>query len=120
VISSEPVYEGSVEMLAFRDQENLTHVHQTTAAGKPLNQSVRGLQPKTPGNRAPKTSFKVALNDENQPLGFNGQKAGLKGVGKGNENTVQTTKKDGKSDKSAFVTPIGEYEKHVCMKLGAH
>ena len=100
-------------MFASRDQENLVHAHQTTAAGKPLNQSVRGLLPKTPGNRAPKTPFRVALNDENKPIGLNGQKSVLKGVGKGNENISQTTKRDGKLDKNAFVTPSGRCGRNI-------
>lgn len=94
-------------MLASRDQENLVHAYQTTAAGKPLNQSLRGLQPRTPSNKAPKTPFRVAYNDENKPIALNGQKSALKDVGKGNGNTLQGIKKDGKSDKCAFVTPIG-------------
>ncbi len=95
-------------MLAARDQENLVHAHQTAAAGKPLNQTVRGLQPKTPGNRAPKTPFREALNDENKPLVFNGRKTALKGLGNINENLLQPGKKDGKLDKNTFVTPLGE------------
>lgn len=77
-------------MFAARDQENLVHSHQTTAAGKPLNQGIRALQPKTPGPT--KTPFRRALNDENKPLTNKGQKTGLK---------------DGPSklDKNAFVTP---------------
>lgn len=77
-------------MLAARDQENLVHAHNTTAAGKPLNQGVRALHPKTPGPA--KTPFRRALNDENKPLTLKGQKTGLK---------------DGPSklDKNAFVTP---------------
>lgn len=60
-------------------QENLTHVHHTNAANKPLNQTIRALQPKTPG-AVSKTPFR-ARNDENAPL-----------------NT-------GKAAKNAFVTP---------------
>ena len=102
-------------MFVSRDQENLAHVHHTAAAAKPLNQSIRTLQPKTPGNRAPKTPLRVVLNDENKPLGLNGQKTGLKCVanGNGNENILQTTRKDGKLDKKAFVTPIGECNKDI-------
>ncbi|KAL4959152.1 uncharacterized protein BDV14DRAFT_185308 [Aspergillus stella-maris] len=85
-------------MLALRDQENLVHAHQTVAASKPLNQSTRQLQPKTPGNRAPKTPFKVPLKDENDPLAF-GKKT-LKTGGKQNENANP-------SAKDAFVTPMG-------------
>jgi hypothetical protein len=77
-------------MLAARDQENLAHAHQTTAASKPLNQGIRSLQPKTPG--PVKTPFRRPLNDENRPLT---QK------GKG------TVLRDGPSklDNNAFVTP---------------
>ena len=95
-------------MLAARDQENRVHTHQQVAAGKQLNQGIKQLQPKTPGNRAPKTPFKVTLNDENAPTGFPGQKTALRNLGKGNENLQQTNRKDGKLDKNAFVTPIGE------------
>jgi len=65
------------------------HAHRTTAAGKPLNQGVRGLQPKTPGNF--KTPFRASKNDENNPIGFTGKAGG----------------KDGgiKLDKNALVTP---------------
>ena len=49
--------------------ENAVYEQQTAAAAKPLNQGVKGLQPKTPGNKAPKTPFKVSLNDENATLG---------------------------------------------------
>ncbi|OAL28367.1 hypothetical protein AYO20_09484 [Fonsecaea nubica] len=78
-------------ILASRDQENLIHAQQTTAAGKPLNQSARMLNPKTPGNL--KTPFRPAKNDENLPFRFNGQKP---------------MEKDGPSklDKSTFVTPL--------------
>ncbi|KAL4881401.1 hypothetical protein BJY04DRAFT_188835 [Aspergillus karnatakaensis] len=86
-------------MLALRDQENLAHTHQTVAASKPLNQGVRPLQPKTPGNRAPKTPFKVPLKDENDPLGF--AKNTVKTIGKQNENARPSVK-------DAFVTPMGD------------
>ncbi|RDW60436.1 uncharacterized protein DSM5745_10894 [Aspergillus mulundensis] len=86
-------------MLALRDQENLVHNHQTVAASKPLNQSTRQLQPKTPGNRAPKTPFKVPLKDENDPLAF-GNKT-VKTLGKQNENARPSVK-------DAFVTPMGD------------
>ncbi|KAL4997222.1 hypothetical protein BDV10DRAFT_170110 [Aspergillus recurvatus] len=86
-------------MLALRDQENLVHTHQTVAASKPLNQGTRQLQPKTPGNRAPKTPFKVALKDENDPLAF-GKKT-VKTIGKQNENARPSVK-------DAFVTPMGD------------
>ncbi|EAW11834.1 uncharacterized protein ACLA_005900 [Aspergillus clavatus NRRL 1] len=83
-------------MLALRDQENLVHTHQTVAAAKSLNQGVKQLQPRTPGTRAPKTPFKVPLNDENDPLTF-GKKT-IKAAGKQRENT--------KPAKDAFVTPL--------------
>lgn len=79
-------------MLAARDQENLVHAQQTAAAGKPLNQGIRALNPKTPG--PVKTPFRTSKNDENRPIGFNG----LKTVGKGI---------DGKADRHALVTPMG-------------
>jgi hypothetical protein len=92
-------------MLAARDQENLVHGHQQVAASKPLNQSTRSIQPKTPGNRYPKTPLKVPLHDENAPAGF-GEKSGR---GKGIENLA--TRKIGTTfDKNAFVTPMGRRE----------
>lgn len=86
------LYEFNCIMLAARDQENLSHAHRATAAAKPLNQGIRALQPKTPGNL--KTPFRAPRNDENRPFELNGQKGLLK---------------DGTSklDKSAFVTPLG-------------
>ncbi|KAK5720048.1 hypothetical protein LTR15_007321 [Elasticomyces elasticus] len=88
-------------MFASRSHnENAIYEQQTAAAGKPLNQGVKGLAPKTPGNKAPKTPFKV--NDENAAFG-NGKTGGkakegglFGGQGKG-----------GKVDQSAFVTPAG-------------
>ncbi|EHY51814.1 hypothetical protein ABEF95_001260 [Exophiala dermatitidis] len=79
-------------MLAARDQENIIHARQTAAAGKPLNQGVRALHPKTPGGL--KTPFRAGQNDENRPLDLKGQK---------------TVGKDGPSkvDKTALVTPLG-------------
>lgn len=89
-------------MFATRDQENLIHGHQQVAASKPLNQSTRSLQPKTPGNRYPKTPLKIPLHDENAPAGF-GAKSGR---GKGLEN-LGTGKMATTVDKGAFVTPMG-------------
>ncbi|PWY77202.1 hypothetical protein BO94DRAFT_538063 [Aspergillus sclerotioniger CBS 115572] len=86
-------------MLAVRDQENLVHSHQTVAASKPLNQGVRHLQPKTPGARAPKTPFKVPLNDENDPLAFGKKTA--KAAGKQKDYVSLITK-------DAFVTPSAD------------
>jgi hypothetical protein len=81
-------------MFAARaDQENFVHEQQTVAAAKPLNQGVRGFAAKTPGNKAPKTPFKIPLNDENA-AGYTG-KNGLKTNGK-----AFTLGK-----KNAFVTP---------------
>jgi hypothetical protein len=84
-------------MLAARaDQENAVHAHQTAAAAKPLNQGIKGLTAKTPGNRAPKTPFKIPLNDENAT--FQPGKSVLKTNGKEKGLTVK---------KDAFVTPAG-------------
>ncbi|KAL4893361.1 hypothetical protein BDV59DRAFT_30033 [Aspergillus ambiguus] len=90
-------------MLAFRDQENLVHTHQTVAASKPLNQGAKQLQPRTPGARAPKTPFKIPLNDENDPLAFG--KRTVKGNGKG---TVKLNQNAKPSVKDAFVTPAAD------------
>ncbi|TVY90429.1 hypothetical protein LAWI1_G001582 [Lachnellula willkommii] len=81
-------------MFAARDQENLVHGHQTVAASKPLNQGTRGLQPKTPGNKYPKTPLKIPLNDENAPVGFGAKSGKGKGLEMGGKN-------------NAFVTPMG-------------
>jgi len=93
-------------MLAARDQENLVHGHQQVAASKPLNQGTRQLAPKTPGNKAPKTPFKLPINDENGPGWFGAGKSVSKTNGKGNENLVTGAKK-GLADKDAFKTPMG-------------
>ena len=100
-------------MLAARDQENLAHGHQQAAASKPLNQGARPLVPKTPGNKAPKTPFKIPLNDENGPGAFGGGKNGLGANGKGNENFTTIGKKGGVGDKDAFKTPMGAYPRGV-------
>ena len=89
-------------MLAARDQENLVYGHQQVAASKPLNQSTRGVQPKTPGNRFPKTPLKVPLHDENMPAGLGGKSV----KGKGLEN-LATGKKGATFNKDDFVTPMG-------------
>ncbi|KAI4124613.1 MAG: hypothetical protein LQ347_005673 [Umbilicaria vellea] len=96
-------------MLAARDQENLVHGHQAAAAAKPLNQGGKQLAPKTPGNKVPKTPFKIPLNDENGPAGFGGGKTVLKNGAKGNENFMTVRKKGGLGDKNAFVTPLECY-----------
>lgn len=83
-------------MFAARaDQENAVHARQTAAAAKPLNQGVQGLTAKTPGNRAPKTPFKLPLNDENELNKF--EKSNGKGLG--------GKKLGGKVEKNLFQTP---------------
>ncbi|KAF2435045.1 hypothetical protein EJ08DRAFT_675472 [Tothia fuscella] len=95
---------------ALADQENAVHAHQTAAAAKPLNAGVKGLNAKTPGNRAPKTPFKIPLNDENA-LGGPAGKSILKtnGKGGGGDKVFGTVKKGGMGgDKNnVFVTPAG-------------
>ncbi|KAJ8113050.1 hypothetical protein ONZ43_g5245 [Nemania bipapillata] len=77
-------------MLAARDQENLTASHQHGAAIKQQQGQTRAqFGPKTPGAKFSKTPLKVPLNDEN------GAHAMTSKVFKG-------------SDKSNFVTPMGE------------
>ena len=92
-------------MLAARDQENLVHGYQAAAASKPLNQGSRQAPPKTPGNKAYKTAFKIPLNDENGRFGAG--KAGLNLQKKGNENTF-AIQKGGLGDKNEFVTPMAQ------------
>ncbi|KAI5283726.1 hypothetical protein KEM54_001905 [Ascosphaera aggregata] len=115
-----------------RDQENLIHAHQKTAAAKPLNEGLKQFPPKTPAQH-PKTPFRRGLNDENNlalfaakasvkgidgaghgiaagknggALGGGGGGGGGGGVGAaavaGGENTVLSTAKSGKLD---FITP---------------
>lgn len=93
-------------LAAANDQENFVHNLQAQAAGKPLNAGLKGFHAKTPGNKAPKTPFKVPLNDENA-VGRAG-KSVLKTNGKGNENLLMTVKKDGRLDQNVFVTPAGK------------
>lgn len=79
-------------MFAARtNQENAIYEQQTAAAAKPLNQGIKGLAPKTPGNQLPKTPFRGGKNDENRTLNFG-----------------KTGGKDGKADRNAFVTPASE------------
>jgi hypothetical protein len=87
-------------MFAARDQENLLHTHQAAAASKPLNQGVRSLQPKTPGNRYPKTPLKVPLHDENAPITFGGKLGKEKG-----SDLATGAKKIAAFDGNALVTP---------------
>ncbi|KAM0721665.1 hypothetical protein Q7P37_002590 [Cladosporium fusiforme] len=86
-------------MFATRtNQENAVYQQQQATAAK--NNGVNSLAPKTPGYKAPKTPFKVTLNDENVTVG-----AGKTG-GKG-QNGLFGDGKSGKVDPSAFVTPAG-------------
>jgi hypothetical protein len=96
---------AAMEFLAANDQENLVHGFQTAAAAKPLNQGLKGYGSKTPGNKAPKTPFKIPLNDENAP--FKGGKSVLKTNGKGNQDFLGGGK-GGDLDKNAFITPAGK------------
>jgi hypothetical protein len=86
--------------LAAHDQENAVRKIALGPGGKPLQAAAKGLGAKTPGNKAPKTPFKVPLNDENVIK--------QKNNGKGNENLLKTSLKGGKLDENAFVTPAGE------------
>jgi hypothetical protein len=88
-------------MFATRnDQENLIHGQQTAAATKPLNHGVKGYGAKTP---APKTPFRVALNDEN--IEFQGGKSALKTNGKAQPGGA---KKASQLDSNAYITPAGQ------------
>ncbi|KAI9850580.1 MAG: hypothetical protein M1838_005430 [Thelocarpon superellum] len=89
-------------MLALRDQENLLHGHQTAAAAKPPSQPTKNGPTNPPSRKAPKTPFKLPLNDENAPAALGGRS-----VGKANGATVLGTKKGGMGDRGAFVTPMG-------------
>lgn len=87
--------------LAANDQENaVRHLH-AGAAGKSLNAGLKSFNAKTPGNKAPKTPFKISLNDENA--------VGRAGNAKGKGNDLFTTNKGGKIDANAFVTPAGKH-----------
>lgn len=94
------------EMLAAREQENLVHGHQAAAAAKPLNQGIKQLPPKTPGNKTAKTLLRLPLNDENGPTAFGGAK---KSLAKGSENAIFGGKQGGAAEGKAFVTPMGGY-----------
>ncbi|KAF2166449.1 hypothetical protein M409DRAFT_23089 [Zasmidium cellare ATCC 36951] len=76
-------------MFASRNNENAIYEQQQAAAAKPLNQGVKGLAPKTPANKPPKTPFGKGRNDENAALLF-GKDGGAK---------------EGKAERNAFVTP---------------
>ncbi|KAF2740431.1 hypothetical protein EJ04DRAFT_507965 [Polyplosphaeria fusca] len=90
-----------MDVLAVNDQENLAHKLHAAAAAKPLNAGLKGFSTKTPAHKTP---FKVPLNDENA---FKAGKSVLQTNGKGNENLLMTSKKGGKLDENAFVTPAG-------------
>jgi len=79
--------------ISVRDQENLAHAHQQVAAAKPLNQGVRGLAPKTPGNNANRN-------------GVNGR-TGRANRGQDDENMFLGGGKTGKTGKPTFITPLG-------------
>jgi len=88
--------------------ENAIYDQQTAAAAKSLNagSGVKGLAPKTPGQKAPppKTPFKVPLNDENATL-----LGGKAGGGKAKEGGLFGGKATGgKAERNAFQTPAGE------------
>lgn len=85
--------------LAAHDQENAVRSLPLGLAGKPLNAGAKSFAAKTPANKAPKTPFKLPLNDENVFT------KGAKGDGKGS--LLMATNKAGKLDASAFVTPAG-------------
>lgn len=85
----------------------MVHAHQAAGAAKPLNQGLRQAPPKTPGNKVPKTPFKLPLNDENGNGGAGPFKGGLRTIGKGNENAV-TGKKGGLGVQNAFITPVAQ------------
>ena len=93
------------------------HGHQAAAAAKPLNQGTKQLPPKTPARSqlAPKSPFKVPLNDENGVFGQAGLKTVLKTNGKGNENHTVRGKKTGGQEKNAFVTPLGRLETQLAI-----
>jgi hypothetical protein len=90
----------AIMFAARTNQENAVYQQQQATAAK--NHGVNSLAPKTPGYKAPKTPFKVTLNDENVTFGAGKTggkgKDGLFGDGKG-----------GKVDPSAFVTPAGMF-----------
>lgn len=87
-------------MFARVNQENAIHERQTATAAK--NEGLKGLAPKTPGNKAPKTPFNISRNDEN--LTFNPGKTG----GKGKDGGPIDGGKGGKVEANAFLTPAGE------------
>jgi hypothetical protein len=87
-------------LAAHRDQENLVHSHQVGA--KPQPNSVKGLQPKTPGARYPKTPLKIPVNDENvvHVLGGKSVNGGKSKMAGNTQLTVQGSGRNG------LVTPL--------------
>lgn len=79
-------------MFAIRNNENAIYEQQQAAVAKPLNQGVKGLAPKTPANKPPKTPLGKGKNDENAALLF-GKDGGAK---------------EGKAERNAFVTPASK------------
>lgn len=94
-----PYVTAAMATLAAHDQENAVRSLQVGPGGKPLNAAAKSFGSKTPANKAPKTPFKLPLNDENNFT------RGGKQDGKGS--LFMTTQKGGKLDASAFVTPAG-------------
>ncbi|CAD6499843.1 BgTH12-03949 [Blumeria graminis f. sp. triticale] len=85
------------------DQENMASVQNQMPISKSLGRNIRGLHPKTPHNRYPKTSFQNPLQDENQTTIF-GKKFGKYND---NENAENNGKNSALFDKDVFATPIG-------------
>jgi hypothetical protein len=98
---------AAMATLAAHDQENAVRSLQLGPGGKPLATGSKSFNAKTPGNKAPKTPFKVPLNDENDFT--RGGKSVLQTKGKGSENLLMTSKKGGKLDANAFMTPAGKH-----------
>jgi hypothetical protein len=94
-----PYVTAAMATLAAHDQENAVRSLQVGPGGKPLNAAAKSFGSKTPANKAPKTPFKLPLNDENNFT--RGGKQDAKG------SLFMTTQKGGKLDASAFVTPAG-------------
>lgn len=78
---------------ARNNNENAIYEQQQATAAKPLNQGIKGLAPKTPANKPPKTPFGRNKNDENAALAW-----GKNGGGQ-----------EGKAERNTFVTPASEY-----------
>ena len=90
---------------AHSDQENFVHGQQQVAASKPLNHSMRGAPPKTPGAKYPKTPLKIPLQDENGLGGFGGGKTILGTKSKALENLIGIGKNGSTLGKDALITP---------------